>query len=115
MSSVRNQGHFYCTSCVVGFDWLIYERSCKKANIKGGFLYSARSRYHAYQLRNVLEKLYRLGAYDKLKRWRFVFGGKHPFNHNIYLDALAFARQLLVEFTPDDSQVMSAPIVSNGG
>lgn len=115
MSGVPNRGHFYCTSCLFGSDWLIYERRCKAKGIEGGFVYSARSRYHAYQLRNVLEKMYRLGAYDKLKRWCFVFGGKHPFTHNIYLDALAFARQLLAEFAPDDFKVISAPIVSNGG
>lgn len=114
MSGVPNQGHFYCTPCFLGADWLIYERSSKKNGIKGGFVYSAKSRYFAYKLRNVLEESYRLGAFDALARWRSVFGGRHPADFECYFDALDFARGLLVDFLPDDSHVMSAPILSNG-
>lgn len=111
MSGVPRQGHFYCTPCFLGASWLIYERSSKKNGIKGGFVYSAKSRYFAYKLRNLLERMYRLGAFEQLSRWRSVFGGRHSVDFECYLDALAFARNLLIEFRPDDSQVMSAPVV----
>lgn len=109
--SVPNQGHFYCTPCFLGVSWLIYERSSKKNGIKGGCVYSAKSRYFAYKLRNVLEEMYRLGAYDALARWRSVFGGCHPADFECYLEALESARKLLSEFRPDDSRVIYAPVV----
>lgn len=112
--SVPCQGHFYCTKSNIDSCWLIYERPCKKKRIYGAHIGTCKSRYYAYKLRGVLEKMYRLGAYDKLARWRFVFGSSCLWKSDIYFDSLAFARQLLAEFTSDDSQVMSAPILSNG-
>ena len=112
--SVPNQGHFYCTESFLDSTWLLYERSCKKNSIVGGLIGTCKSRHYAYKLRNVLEKMYRLGAYDKLTRWRFVFNRSCLWKADVYDGALAFARQLLLEVYPNDSQVMSAPILSNG-
>lgn len=97
MSGVPNQGHFYCSASRIDGRWFICERRCKKHRIYGGYIGSCKSRYFAYELRNVLEKMYRLGAYDKLTRWRFVFAARYLWEDDVYYEALFFARDLLRE------------------
>lgn len=114
MSGVFNRGHFYCTASRIDGRWFIYELPCKAEGIHGGHITACKSRHYAYKLRNLLEKLYRLGAYHKLTRWRFVYYRSPLWLSDLYECSLAYARELLNEVYPDDSRVLSAPIISNG-
>ena len=110
--SVPNQHHFYCSAAAIGSAWIIYERRNKKACIDGHFFYRCESRYYAYKLAKVLNSLYSLGALVFLQRFReFV-----RYDKNFEFD-LMYARGLLDSLIGprDDSQVLSAPLVSNGG
>lgn len=110
--SVPNQGHFYCSAAPFGSAWIVYERRNKKANIDGHFVYRCSSRHYAYKLSKVLNSLYSLGALVPLQRFReFVRDDKN------YDFDLMYARGLLdaVVGSRDDSRVLSAPILSNGG
>lgn len=111
MSGVPNQGHFYCSAAPVGSAWIIYERRNKKASIDGHFSYRCSSRYYAYKLANVLNSLYSLGALVPLQRFREFVRDCPNYSFDYFyacglLDSLIGSR--------DDSEVMSAPIVSNG-
>lgn len=112
MSGVPNQHHFYCSAAAIGNAWVIYERRNKKAGIDGLFSYRCTSRHYAYKFAKVLNSLYSLGALVPLQRFReFVRDDKN------YEFDLLYARGLLDSLIGsfDDSRVMSAPILSNGG
>lgn len=115
MSGVPNQGHFYCSAAFDSPAWLIYERSCKSKGIDGHFAYRCPNKAKAYKLRSILNKMYAAGMLSALARFRWyvsdamdvqTFDMTYIYAEHLWFDA--------AEVRDDDSEVMSAPIVSNG-
>lgn len=115
MSGVPNQGHFYCSAAFGDKAWIIYERSCKSKGIDGHFAYRCPNKDKAYKMRALLNKMYVAGMLSALARFRWYVEDHFS---NIFLCDYFYAEQLwheAAEVRADDSQVISAPIVSNGG